>query len=52
MIIDFSTDELFGRYAPIYYSALDFFREIYDAANDKDELLKSLFTMPCTPDLV
>jgi hypothetical protein len=48
-IINYSTDELYGLYATVYYSAFNFFQEIYINSKDKDQLLKELFTKPCTP---
>ncbi len=51
-ILDFSTDKLFGKYAPIYYTAYDFFRKVYDNTTEKEKFVKTLFTQPCTPKLL
>lgn len=51
-ILNFSTDPLFGKYAPVYYSAFNFIEKLYDETDKKDELIKTLFTKPCTPSLL
>lgn len=51
-ILNFSTDELFGKYAPVYYSAFNFIQELYETMDQKDELIKTLFTKPSTPSLL
>ena len=48
-IVDFSTDPLFGKYAPVYYSAFNFISGLYEKSNDKKRLIKTLFTQPCNP---
>jgi hypothetical protein len=51
-IFNFSTDSLFGRYAPIYYSAFNFIQNLYAKTNQKEKLIKELFTLPCTPGIL
>lgn len=51
-ILNFSTDELFGKYAPVYYSAFNFIQKLYEGTGQKNELIKTLFTKPCTPSLL
>lgn len=51
-IVNFSTDPLFGKYAPVYYSAFNFIQDLYQATSKKDELVATLFTKPCIPDLL
>jgi hypothetical protein len=51
-ILNFSTDPLFGKYAPIYYSAFNFVEDLYLKTTKKDELINTLFTQPCTPNLL
>lgn len=51
-ILNFSTDELFGKYAPVYYSAFNFIQKLYESTDQKDELIKTLFTKPSTPSLL
>ena len=51
-ILNFSTDELFGKYAPVYYSAFNFIQGLYEGTDKKDMLIKTLFTKPCTPSLL
>lgn len=51
-IISFSTDPLFGKYAPVYYSAFNFISDLYKTTNKKDELIRTLFTEPCTPSIL
>lgn len=48
-ILNFSTDPVFGRYAPVYYSAFNFIEGIYKDHQSKEKLAKELFTQPCTP---
>lgn len=51
-ILNFSTDKLFGKYAPVYYSAFNFIQKLYEDTDQKAELVKTLFTKPCTPNLL
>ena len=51
-LLNFSTDPLFGKYAPVYYSAFSFIKNIYQKTSKKEELIKVLFTKPCTPKLL
>lgn len=51
-ILNFSTDIIFGRYAPVYYSAYTFLHNLYQQTSRKDELITTLFTKPCTPSLL
>jgi hypothetical protein len=51
-IINFSTDPIFGKYAPIYYSAFNFLSDLYRKTSNKDKLVETLFTKPCTPQLL
>jgi len=51
-IVNFSTDKLFGKYAPIYYSGRDFFVDQNNKATDKDEFVKEIFTQPTTPSIL
>lgn len=51
-ILNFSTDLLFGKYAPVYYSAFNFIEYLYLKTAKKDEFIKTLFTQPCTPSLL
>jgi len=48
-IFDFSTDPIFGRYSAVYYSARDFILNIFNRTENKELLIKHLFTQPCTP---
>lgn len=48
-ILNFSTDSVFGRYAPIYYSAYDFIIDLYKRSRNKEKLLRDLFMKPCSP---
>lgn len=51
-IVNFSTDELFGKYAPVYYSAFNFLEHLYNNTQKKEKLIRTLFTQPCTPQLL
>ena len=51
-LLNFSTHPLFGKYAPVYYSAFNFIENIYQKTSKKEELIKVLFTEPCTPRLL
>lgn len=51
-VLKFSTDSLFGKYAPVYFTAFDFLQRIYAATDQKEALIKTLFTQPCTPQLL
>ncbi len=51
-ILNFSTDPLFGKYAPVYYTAYNFLENLYTKTSKKDELIKTLFTEPCTVELL
>ena len=51
-ILNFATDPLYGRYAPVYYSAYNFIGELFSKTKDKEKLIKTLFTQPCTPNLL
>ena len=51
-IANFSTDPLFGKYAPVYYSAFNFIQDLYQTTSKKDELVTTLFTKPTTVDLL
>lgn len=51
-IVNFSTDKLFGKYAPIYYTAFDFFIDHFNKSTDKDEFIKTIFTQPTTPSIL
>lgn len=51
-LLNFSTDPLFGKYAPVYYSAFNFIQNIYQKTSKKEMLIKVLFTEPCTPKLL
>lgn len=51
-IINFSTDPIFGKYAPVYYSAFNFLSDLYTHTNLKNQLIKELFTLPCTPQIL
>jgi len=51
-ILNFSTDKLFGKYAPVYYSAFNFLKELYESTNKKEKLIKTLFTEPRTPSML
>lgn len=51
-ILSFSTDPLFGKYAPVYYTAFNFLNELYSQTSNKEKLIKTLFTQPCTPKLL
>jgi hypothetical protein len=51
-ILNFSLDPLFGKYAPVYYTAFNFLSELYSKTDSKDKLIKTLFTKPCTPKLL
>lgn len=52
IILNFSTDPIFGKYAPIYYSAFNFIKNLYQETNQKENLIKTLFLKPCTPKLL
>lgn len=51
-MIGFSTDKTYSKYAPIYYSGLNFLSDIYNKTSKKDELVETLFLKPCTPKLL
>lgn len=51
-LINFSTDTVFGKYAPVYYSAFNFLEGLYLSTNRKEKLIKDLLTKPCTPELI
>jgi hypothetical protein len=51
-ILNFSTDKLFGKYAPVYYSAFNFIQKLYEGTDQKEKLIKTLFTKPCTTSLL
>lgn len=51
-IVNFATDPLFGKYAPVYYSAFNFVKQLYDQTENKSSLINTLFTQPCTPALL
>lgn len=51
-ILDFSTDPLFCRYSPVYFTAYNFFQKLYQGTTRKEDLLRVLFTQPCTPSLL
>lgn len=51
-ILNFSTDPLLGKYAPIYYSAYNFINNLFNKTQKREVLLKTLFTLPCTPGLL
>jgi len=51
-ILNFSTDSLYGRYAPVYHSAYNFINELFIKSKDKEKFIKTLFTQPCTPELL
>ncbi len=51
-LLNFSTDPLFGKYAPVYYSAFNFIENIFRRTSKKEELIKVLFTEPCTQRLL
>lgn len=51
-IINFATDPLFGKYAPVYYSAFNFIKKLYDQTDNRADLIKTLFAKPCTPALI
>lgn len=50
--INFATDDEMGRYAPVYYSAMNFIINLYNRTSRKEELIKTLFALPCTPKLL
>lgn len=51
-ILNFSTDQLFGKYSPVYYTAFDFLKRLHRATDQKEKLIKTLITEPCTPQLL
>ncbi len=51
-ILNFSTYALFSKYAPVYFTAFNFFEKLYESINKKEELIKTLFTKPCTPSMM
>lgn len=51
-ILNFSMDPLFGKYAPVYYTAFNFIEDLYASTDRKDELIQTLFKKPCTPKLL
>jgi len=48
-MLNFSTDKVFGKYAPVYYSAFNFISDLYNQTKNKKQLIKTLFTQPCNP---
>jgi hypothetical protein len=52
VVVDFSTDDAFGRYSAVYYSASTFIDNLYNQTKDKEAFLKFIFTQPCTPTLL
>ncbi|MBI2464641.1 hypothetical protein HYV64_00725 [Candidatus Shapirobacteria bacterium] len=52
LIVNFSTDPVFGKYAPVYYSAFNFLSDLFQKSLNKNELIETLFTKPCTPELL
>lgn len=51
-MLSFSTDPVFSRYAPIYYSAFNFLEPLYAKTSNKKKLIHTLFTQPCTASLL
>lgn len=51
-ILNFSTDPLFGKYAPIYYSSFNFINDLYSKTSKGAKLIDVLFHQPCTPTLL
>jgi len=51
-ILGFSTDTLYGKYSPIYFSAYNFISNLFLKTKNKDDLIKTVFTQPCTPNIL
>ena len=47
-ILDFVTDKVFGKYAPVYHSAKKFIIDHYNKSQNKEEFLPYVFKSPCT----
>jgi hypothetical protein len=52
IVVGFSTDPVFGKYAPVYYTAFNFLERLYADTLEKELLIKTLFTQPCTPTML
>lgn len=50
--LNFSTDKLYGKYSAVYYSAFGFIEKLYKTSSNKEKLLQTLFTKPCTPNML
>ena len=51
-ILNFSCDPIYGKYAPVYFSAYNFIEKLYSQTPDKKKLLDTLFFQPCTPSIL
>ena len=51
-ILNFSCDPVFGRYAPVYHAGYHFLKDLYEKTTQKERLIKTLFSQPCTPTLL
>ena len=52
IVINFSTDPVYGKYAPVYYSAFNFLSGLYKKTLNKNKLIETLFQKPCTSSLL
>jgi hypothetical protein len=51
-LLNFSCDPLFGRYAPVYHAGYQFLKDLYEKTDQKERLVKVLFSQPCTPTIL
>jgi hypothetical protein len=52
MILNFATDDFWGKYALIYYPAYDFLLNFYNRTEDKHGFLAEIYNLPTTPEMI
>ncbi len=52
MILNFATDEFWGKYALVYYPAYDFLLNFYNRTEDKHGFLSEIYNLPTTPEMI
>lgn len=51
VVLNFSTDKSYGKYATIYYTAYNFMMALYNQTTNKDDFIHHVFNQPCTPSM-